>query len=68
MESVLANHFVKSYDCLRLSSFHPSNCRVDKFILVEKAVGSLTRVGIKRDKEGPFDDWKLDRVTLIELF
>lgn len=68
MESVLANHFVKSYDWLRLSSFHPSNCRVDNFILVEKAVGSLTKLGIKRDEEGLFDDWKLDLVTIIELF
>ena len=36
---------------------------VDEFILVEKAVGSLTKVGIKRNEKGLFDDWKLALVS-----
>ena len=35
---------------------------VDDFILVEKAVGSLEKVGIKRNDKGVFDDWKLELV------
>lgn len=35
---------------------------VDDFILVENAVGSLTKVGIKRNENGLFDDWKLELV------
>lgn len=37
---------------------------VDDFILVENAVGSLTKVGIKRNEKGIFDDWKLEVVTV----
>ena len=35
---------------------------VDNFILVENAVGSLEKVGIKRNEKGIFDDWKLEMV------
>ncbi|KAL9973900.1 hypothetical protein ACROYT_G020408 [Oculina patagonica] len=36
----------------------------DEFILVENAVGSLTKVGIKRNENGIFDDWKLAEVSV----
>lgn len=35
---------------------------VDDFILVENAVGSLKKVGIKRNEKGAFDNWKLELV------
>ncbi|XP_020605327.1 lipoxygenase homology domain-containing protein 1-like [Orbicella faveolata] len=37
---------------------------VDDFILVENAVGSLEKVGIKRNEKGVWDDWKLELVTV----
>lgn len=37
---------------------------VDDFILVENAVGSLEKVGIKRNEKGAFDSWKLELVTV----
>ncbi|KAJ7393041.1 Lipoxygenase y domain-containing protein 1 [Desmophyllum pertusum] len=37
----------------------------DKFVFVDQAVkGRLTKVGIKRNDEGLWDDWKLDIVTV----
>ncbi|XP_058947834.2 lipoxygenase homology domain-containing protein 1 [Pocillopora verrucosa] len=36
----------------------------DKFIILGKAVGSLTKVGIKRNEKGLFDSWKLAMVTV----
>ncbi|PFX31343.1 lipoxygenase homology domain-containing protein 1-like [Stylophora pistillata] len=36
----------------------------DRFILLEKAVGSLTKIGIRRNEKGLFDSWKLALVTV----
>ncbi|XP_073253611.1 lipoxygenase homology domain-containing protein 1-like isoform X2 [Porites lutea] len=36
----------------------------DEFTLVENFVGTLTKVGIKRNEKGLFDAWKLAMITV----
>ena len=39
--------------------------RKDEFTLVENFVGTLTKVGIKRNEKGLFDPWKLAMVRIV---
>ena len=41
---------------------------MDKFVVLDQSVGQITKVAVKRNTKGLFDDWKLQEVSSLALF